>query len=94
MTIEHIITQVAKAFNVKPLEIKSRKKHKLYSFPRQVGMYLARELTECSYPEIGVAFGGKDHSTVIYAARKIEKGMENDESLKSMIEGLKKEIRK
>jgi chromosomal replication initiator protein len=94
ITIEHIITQVAKAFNVKPLEIKSRKKHKLYSFPRQVGMYLARELTECSYPEIGVAFGGKDHSTVIYAARKIEKGMENDESLKSMIEGLKKEIRK
>ncbi len=94
ITIDHIITQVAKAFNVKTLDIKSKKKHKLYSFPRQVGMYLARELTECSYPEIGVAFGGKDHSTVIYAARKIEKSMGNDESLKSMIEGLKKEIRK
>ena len=73
---------------------KSKKKHKLYSFPRQVGMYLARELTECSYPEIGAGFGGKDHSTVIYAARKIEKGLEKDNSLKNMVERLKEEIRK
>lgn len=94
ITIETIINQVSKAFNVKAADIKSKKKHKLYSFPRQVGMYLARELTECSYPEIGTAFGGKDHSTVIYASRKIEKTMETDDSLKSMIEGIKKEIRK
>jgi len=57
-------------------------------------MYLARELTECSYPEIGEAFGGKDHSTVIYAARKIEKAQEKDHSLKNMIEGIRKEIKK
>jgi chromosomal replication initiator protein len=94
ITVDQIISHVAKAFNVKPVDLKSRKKHKLFAFPRQVGMYLARELTECSYPEIGVAFGGKDHSTVIYAARKIEKSMAADESLKSRIEGLKQEIRK
>jgi len=94
ITIESIIGHVAKAFNVKASDIKSKKKHKLYSWPRQVGMYLARDLTECSYPEIGAAFGGKDHSTVIYAARKIEKGMDTDQSIKSMIDGLKTEIGK
>jgi chromosomal replication initiator protein len=94
VTIDGIISHVAKAFNVKAADIKSKKKHKLYSFPRQVGMYLARELTECSYPEIGAAFGGKDHSTVIYASKKIEKIIETDQSLKSMIEGIKREIRR
>ena len=93
ITMEAVIGAVAKAFNVKVSDIKSKKRHKLYSFPRQVAMYLARELTECSYPEIGAAFGGKDHSTVIHAVRKIEKTMEKDQSLKSTIEGLKREIR-
>jgi chromosomal replication initiator protein len=93
ITIEDIISRVAKAFNVKPVDIKSKKKHKLYALPRQVGMHIARELTEFSYPEIGAAFGGKDHSTVIYATRKIEKRLEEDHSLKNLIEGLKKDIR-
>lgn len=94
ITIDLIIGHVSKAFNVKATDLKSKKKHKLYAFPRQVAMYLARDLTECSYPEIGTAFGGKDHSTVIYAARKIEKAQEKDHSLKNMIEGIRKEIRK
>ena len=93
ITVEDIISHVSKAFNVKPLDIKSKKKHKMYSRPRQVGMYLARELTELSYPEIGAAFGGKDHSTVIYGARKIEKRLEQDHGLKNQIEALKKDIR-
>lgn len=93
ITVEDIISVVSKAYNVKPADIKSKKKHKLYAQPRQVGMYLARDLTELSYPEIGTAFGGKDHSTVIYATRKIEKKMEQDHSLTSFIEGLKKDIR-
>jgi chromosomal replication initiator protein len=93
ITIDDIISRVAKAFNVKPADIKSKKKHKLYALPRQVGMHIARELTEFSYPEIGAAFGGKDHSTVIYATRKIEKRLEEDHSMKNLIEGLKKDIR-
>jgi len=93
ITIDQIISQVAKAFNVKPSDIKSKKKHKLYSLPRQVAMYLAREVTEQSYPEIGGAFGGKDHSTVIYGARKIEKALEQNHSLKNIVEGLKKNLR-
>ena len=94
ITIDDIISQVSKAFNVKVSDIKSKKKHKLYSLPRQVGMYLARDLTELSYPEIGVAFGGKDHSTVIYGAKKIEQRLEGDHSLKSLVEGIKEDIRK
>lgn len=93
ISVDDIISVVSKAYNVKPVDIKSKKRHKLYAQPRQVGMYLARELTELSYPEIGASFGGKDHSTVIHATRKIEKKMEQDSSLKNFIDGLKKDIR-
>lgn len=93
ITIEDIISHVAKSFNIKTTDLKSKKKHKLYSLPRQVGMYLARNLTDLSYPEIGAAFGGKDHSTVIYGAKKIEKRLETDHSLKTILEALKKDIR-
>ncbi len=93
ITVDDILSHVAKAFNVKVADVKSKKKHKLYSLPRQVAMYLTRELTELSYPEIGTAFGGKDHSTVIYATRKIEKAMEENHSLKNMVEAVKKDIR-
>ncbi len=93
ITIEEIIAKVAKAFNVKPSDIKSRKKHKLYALPRQVAMYLARELTQFSYPEIGSAFGGKDHSTVIYAAKKIEQRLATDNSFRVLVEGVKESIR-
>ena len=93
ITIDDIISHSAKAFNVKPADIKSKKKHKQFALPRQVAMYLARELTELSYPEIGAALGGKDHSTVIYGTRKIEKKMEVDHSLRNMVEGLKKNVR-
>lgn len=93
VTIDDIISKVARAFNVKPADIKSKKKHKQFARPRQVGMYLARKLTEYSYPDIGAAFGGKDHSTVIYATRKIEKALETDHSLQNMVQGLKKDLR-
>jgi chromosomal replication initiator protein len=93
VTIEDIISHVSRAFNVKVTDLKSKKKHKLYSLPRQVGMYLARSLTDLSYPEIGAAFGGKDHSTVIYGSKKIEKRLETDNSLKTMLEALRKDIR-
>ncbi len=93
ITVDDILSHVAKAFNVKVADIKSKKKHKMYSLPRQVAMFLTRELTELSYPEIGTAFGGKDHSTVIYATRKIEKAMEENHSLRNMVDAVKKDIR-
>jgi chromosomal replication initiator protein len=92
VTIDSIIKNISNTFNVKASDIKSKKKHKMYSRPRQVAMYLARELTQLSYPEIGEAFGGKDHSTVIYATRKIERQLKDDSQLQSQIDVLKKEI--
>ena len=93
ITIEEIISTVAKAYNVKASDIKSKKKHKRFSFPRQVAMFLSRELTEYSYPEIGAAFGGKDHSTVIHATRKIEQSIETDPMLRNTVDRLKTDIR-
>jgi chromosomal replication initiator protein len=54
---------------------------------------LARELTQFSYPEIGSAFGGKDHSTVIYAAKKIEQKITADHSFRMLVDGVKESIR-
>lgn len=93
VTVDDIILAVAKAFHVKPVDIRSKKKHKLYALPRQIGMYLTRELTDLSFPVIGQAFGGKDHSTVVYATKKIEKLMETDLTLRNTIESLKKHLR-
>ncbi len=93
VTVDNIINNICKTFNVKGTDIRSKKKHKMYSRPRQVAMYLARELTQLSYPEIGQAFGGKDHSTVIYATRKIEKEIIEDTQLKHQVEALINDIR-
>jgi len=53
--------------------------------PRQIGMYLARKLTKMSFPEIGAHFGGKDHSTIIYAVNKIEKALHFDKEVKTAV---------
>ena len=78
--------------NIKISDIKSAKRLKAVVLPRQIAMYISRQLTSSSYPEIGDRFGGKDHSTIIHAIRKIEKLMEEDFQLKSTIENLKKEL--
>ncbi len=93
ITVNDIIAAVCKTFNVKAADIKSKKKQKMFAFPRQIGMCLARELTEMSYPEIGAAFGGRNHATVIHAAKKIEKAMGVDHSLSNILDGLKRDLR-
>ena len=60
--------------------------------PRQIAMFLCKSLTSFSYPEIGRAFGGKDHSTVIHAVKKIELLLEDDQRLKKQISDLKEYI--
>ena len=73
-------------------DLKSERKQKNIAVPRQVTMYLARRYTGASYPEIGEKFGGKDHSTVIHAVKKIEKLLGNDPSLTNTVESLSKKI--
>ena len=90
ISVEQIQKVVASHFNIKLTELKSSKRLKALVIPRQIAMYLARQMTSCSYPEIGEKFGGKDHSTIIHAIKKIEKALEDDFRLRSTLENIKK----
>jgi chromosomal replication initiator protein len=91
--IETIQREVASYFEVKVHDLKGPKRHRAVSHPRLIAMYLSRQLTQMSYPEIGSRFGGKDHSTVISAVRKIERKMGEDPSLRSIISTLTTRLR-
>jgi chromosomal replication initiator protein len=77
ITLEDIMTTTAGYFNISMSDLLSNKKNRVYSYPRQLAMYLARKFTNLSFKEIGNSFNHKDHSTVIHALRKVEK--EKDE---------------
>ena len=78
---------MANHFHIKTIELKSRNNSKHISFPRQVAMYLCKRLTEKSLPAIGGAFGGKHHTTVIHAIRKIEAMRERDKEFARTLNG-------
>jgi len=86
VTVESIQKMVANHYNLKVSELKSRNNSHHISFPRQVAMYLCKLLTDASLPETGRRFGGKHHSTVIYALRKIEKMRSNDNEFDRQME--------
>ncbi|HHN67600.1 MAG TPA: chromosomal replication initiator protein DnaA [Thermopetrobacter sp.] len=79
--IEDILRIVGRHYNVPKADILSPRRARSIVLPRQVGMYLAKKLTSRSLPEIGRRFGGRDHSTVLHAVRKIETALQNDERL-------------
>jgi len=89
---ENIQKAVADHFGVKVSELRSDRKHKVIAMPRQVAMYLMRTMTRCSFPDIGQRFGGRDHTTVMYAVKKIEKKLADDVSLRSTVDALRKKI--
>ncbi len=93
VTIEQIIDAVTKRFGVRLADLQSRKRSKSISLPRQVCMYLARNLTRHSLEEIGGYFGGRDHTTVLHANRTIESLRREDLSLHAAIQQLTHEIR-
>lgn len=84
---------VGKYFNLKPEEFKSKRRTKNVAYPRQIAMYLCRDITELSLPKIGEEFGGRDHTTVIHAIGKIEQDMQNDMEVKKIIQELTKNIK-
>ena len=94
VTIEEIQKQVASHFNVRISDMHSARRARSVARPRQVAMYLAKQLTSRSLPEIGRKFGGRDHTTVMHAVRKVEELREHDttfnedvELLRRMLEG-------
>jgi len=93
ITIPGIKEYIAGKLNVTLQEIDSKKRTKNIAFARQIAMYLSRELTDFSLPKIGMEFGGRDHTTVMHAHRKISKEMGNDESFLMEIETYKEEIK-
>jgi chromosomal replication initiator protein len=93
LTIEAVQREVAAYFDVKLHDLKGPKRHRAVAHPRMIAMYLARKLTNMSYPEIGSRFGGKDHSTVISAVRKIERLCGEDPSVRSVVGTLESHLR-
>jgi chromosomal replication initiator protein len=90
--MEDIQEVVSNWFHVKISDLKSRRRSKTLVHPRQIAMYLCRELTDASYPEIGRHFGGKDHTTIIHACRQVTKARESDSALHATLDGLKEKI--
>jgi chromosomal replication initiator protein len=92
ITLEAVQEVVATKFHIKVSEMKSKRRTKALVYPRQVAMYLARDITQQSYPEIARHFGGKDHTTIMHACRQIEKAKENNPGLQRTLEDLKRQI--
>ena len=91
INLEDIMTTTAGYFNISMSDLLSNKKNRVYSYPRQLAMYLARKFTNLSFKEIGNSFNHKDHSTVIHALRKIEKQKDQNKDVQkdlSKIESL------
>jgi chromosomal replication initiator protein len=86
VSIEEIIKVIAGKLNIKISDIKAHNKNKNIVFARQIAMYLARKLTNNSFPDIGQKIGGRDHSTVIYANNKIINSIKTDTKLKNLIQ--------
>jgi chromosomal replication initiator protein len=84
-TVERIVERVGACFQVNRDQMQSRRRWRNALLPRQVGMYLARQLTPLSLQEIGSYFGGRDHSTVLHACRKVEQAMARDAALSGVV---------
>ncbi len=90
ITIESIQKAVCDFFNIRPTELRSKKRTRTVALPRQVAMYLCRRYTQASFPVIGDRFGGRDHSTVIHAAQVVERRLQEDSSFRATVERLER----
>jgi len=93
MGLDEIIKLVAEHYQIKVSEIKSKKRTRNLVHPRQMAMYLCRTVAGASLPEVGKAFGGKDHTTVMHACRQIEERRAADIKLDAEAESLAKAIK-
>jgi chromosomal replication initiator protein len=90
--IDDILKIVARHYGVSRADLLSQRRHRSVVWPRQIGMYLAKQMTSRSLPEIGRRFGDRDHTTVLHAIRKIDKELEGNTRLRDELEELKKQI--
>src|SRR5699024_1841 len=92
ITVQAIQEIVAEKYNIKLEDFAARKRTRSIAFPRQIAMYLSRQLTDLSLPKIGEKFGGRDHTTVIHAHDKITEMVESDSALQKDIEEIKEQL--
>jgi chromosomal replication initiator protein len=88
VTLDTIMRAVADRFSLAPGQLKLKSNTRQIAYPRQIAMYICKELTTASLPEIGRFFGGKHHTTVLHAIHKIEERRQSDEELNRLIQGL------
>ena len=88
ITIEGIVRRVSEHFSMTPAQLKMKSNTRQIAYPRQIAMYLVKELTQASLPEIGRAFGGKHHTTVLHSVQKIEALRHVEEDLNRLIQSL------
>ena len=92
VTIEEIQQEVAKYYNIRVPEMISARRAQIVTRPRHVAMYLAKELTSRSLPEIGRKFGNRDHTTVLHAVRRVRKLRAGDSEFSEGVELLKRRL--
>jgi chromosomal replication initiator protein len=92
LTAEVIMKIVADYYNLKIPDLKSKRRHQNLTMPRQIAMYMTRNHLSSSFPEIGEKFGGKDHTTVMHAVKKITLSLKTDPDLRSQIENLERNL--
>jgi len=92
ITVETIQKLVADHYNLRVTELKSKNNGQHFAFPRQIAMYLCHKMTECSLPEIGKRFGGKHHSTVIHAIKKIESKRGREKEFDRLVENFSQSL--
>ncbi|MGH2372231.1 MAG: helix-turn-helix domain-containing protein, partial [Nitrososphaera sp.] len=94
ITIQAIQIMVAEFFRIRPEEMRAKRRTKDLAFPRQIAMYLARELTDTSLPRIGEEFGGRDHTTVIHACQRVREILRNDAHLTASLKRLTEDLQR
>ena len=92
LTIDGVIQTVAEHFGVQRSEICGRRRHRSIAHPRSIAMYLCRKHVQASFPEIGRGFGGKDHTTVMAACRKVDTALGDDDRMRQEIENLERKM--
>ena len=93
VTIDHIIRTVSEAYKVSANDLKGKKRTRSIVVPRQIAMYIAREITEYSTTELGLEFGGRDHTTVMHSCQKIDEQLKLDPMLDAKIQKLIQAVR-
>jgi chromosomal replication initiator protein len=92
VTIDSIQRKVAEHYDIRIADMTSKRRPQNIAFPRQIAMYLARKLTKASLAEIGEAFGGRDHGTVLHAQRLVETRVDNEEKIRQTISSLEAQL--